>query len=170
MTRGKSIIELSQIHGINSIPVFPSIEVGGCTLTCKSAYVICSDGEIYKCWRDVGNKKEILGNVDCLTDWNLSLLAEGMIWTPYLEDDDCEACLFFPICNGGCPKMRQYSIRDGKKETCVLILKNIMKNCWKFITSEKLHSNNKKTPIVRYIKSGNVTKEAEINGMESRKS
>ncbi len=76
-------------------------------------------GELYKCWDDVGREELEIGSVDSFTNWNMPLVAEGMIGASFLEDEKCRECFFFPICDGGCPKMRMLNKRDGEnRDTC----------------------------------------------------
>jgi uncharacterized protein len=117
--RGKFLIDLLKNYRISPLSTFPNITMGGCTLTKKSAYVVGPKGELYKCWRNLGYKNEIIGDIHAITNWNMSLVAEGMVGASYLYDDLCERCLLFPVCDGGCPKMRMLNNRDnGNRDTC----------------------------------------------------
>ena len=124
--KGKFLINLSENYGINSLKIFPHMELGGCTMTRKNAYVVGPDGELYKCWRDLGDERAVIGDIKCLTSWNMPLVAEGMVGASYLEDDACEQCLLFPICDGGCSKMRLLNKRDnGTRDVCSYFKKHI---------------------------------------------
>jgi len=124
--KGRFLAGLARDYGINALSIFPRVTLGGCTLTKRSAYVVGPDGELYKCWHDVGEEKEVVGSVDSLTDWNMPLIAEGMIGASYLEDKRCQSCFFFPICDGGCPKTRMLNNRDGGcRDTCSYFKKHI---------------------------------------------
>ena len=117
--KGKFLTTLSEDYGINPLKIFPHMELGGCTMTRKNAYVVGPEGELYKCWRDLGNEREKIGDIFCFTGWNMALIAEGMIGASYLYDESCENCLLFPICDGGCPKLRMLNKRDkGRRNTC----------------------------------------------------
>ena len=94
--------------------------------TKRNAYVIGPDGELYKCWDDVGRPELVIGNVESFIGWNMPLVAEGMIEGSYVEDDTCNKCFFFPICNGGCPKMMLLNKRDGgNRDYCSYFKKHI---------------------------------------------
>lgn len=117
--KGRFLADMWREHEINALSTFPHMTMGGCTMTKRNAYVVGPDGELYKCWDDVGRKDLEIGSVDSFLDWNMPLVAEGMIGASYLEDEQCEKCFFFPICDGGCPKMRMLNKRDGRKrDTC----------------------------------------------------
>lgn len=117
--KGQFLVDLYREYGINALSVFPYMVMGGCTMTRRNAYVVGPEGELYKCWDDVGREEFEIGTVDSFLDWNMPLVAEGMIGASFLEDEKCKDCFFFPICDGGCPKMRMLNKRDGKnRDTC----------------------------------------------------
>ncbi len=117
--KGQFLVDLYREYGINALSVFPHMVLGGCTMTRRNAYVVGPKGELYKCWDDVGREELEIGSVDSFTNWNMPLVAEGMIGASFLEDEKCRECFFFPICDGGCPKMRMLNKRDGEnRDTC----------------------------------------------------
>lgn len=117
--KGQFLVELSEKYGINVLPIFPHLTLGGCTMTKRNAYVIGPEGELYKCWNEVGNEKMVIGTIDSMLNWNMSLVAEGMTGSSWLDDEKCKACFFFPICDGGCARTRMISKQDGiKRDTC----------------------------------------------------
>jgi uncharacterized protein len=117
--KGQFLVDLYREHKINALPAFPHMVTSGCTMTKRNAYVVGPDGELYKCWNDVGEPEEVIGNVSSFLNWNTALVAEGMVGASYLEDPECQKCFFFPICDGGCAKMRMLNKRDGeKRDTC----------------------------------------------------
>lgn len=117
--KGKFLEDVYKKYGINALSMFPNATLGGCTMTKRNAYVVGPDGELYKCWNDVGVPELVIGNISSFLNWNMALVAEGMVGASYLEDPKCEKCFFFPICDGGCPKMRMLNNRDGgNRDTC----------------------------------------------------
>lgn len=117
--KGKFLADLYREYGINALSVYPHMVMGGCTMTKRNAYVIGPDGELYKCWNDIGIPELVIGNVRSLLNWNMALVAEGMVGASFLEDEACKECFFFPICDGGCPKMRMLNNRDhGERDVC----------------------------------------------------
>lgn len=124
--KGQFLAMTAKDHGINALPLFPHLTMGGCTMNRRNAYVAGPNGELYKCWNDLGIEKEVVGTVDQSAGWNMGLIAEGMIEGSYLEDRACGQCFFFPICDGGCAKMRVRNRRDqGNRDTCSYFKKNI---------------------------------------------
>lgn len=138
--KGKFLAELAENHQINALSVFPHMVIGGCTMTRRNAYVVGPDGELYKCWNDVGIKEEEIGNVEKMTNWNMPLVAEGMVQASYLEDETCRTCFFFPICDGGCAKMRMLNKRDGQKRDTCSYFKNYMKELLEIHYEQKNNS------------------------------
>jgi len=117
--KGEFLSKLASEFGINALPIFPRINIGGCGVNTKNAYLIGPEGELYKCWDDLGEKDEIVGYIDSFTNWNTSLIAQGIVEASYVENDKCKKCFCFPICNGGCPKYRILNKRDGgKRDYC----------------------------------------------------
>lgn len=119
MAKGQFLADLYREYGINALSVYPSMTMGSCTMTKRNAYVIGPDGELYKCWNDIGIPELVIGNVRSFLNWNMALVAEGMVGASYLEDKECESCFFFPVCDGGCPKMRLLNSKDnGGRDVC----------------------------------------------------
>ena len=117
--KGEFLCEQADKNWIFDLPVFPSMVLGGCTMTKRNAYVIGPEGEIYKCWDDVGIPEKVVGNVNEPDQWNMGLVAEEMIEGSYLEDEECKSCFFFPVCDGGCPRARLANKKkDVKYGTC----------------------------------------------------
>lgn len=78
-----------------------------CAANTHNSLIIGPDGELYKCWKDVGNVEMVIGNIfneDYLV--NRELVALYNIGTdPYL-DSKCLECYYLPICGGGCANLR----------------------------------------------------------------
>ncbi len=102
---------------IGTLPLFPQKRRPGCTLTCRNAYVVGPDGELYKCWDDVGLKEKVIGSIDRFDNWNMALLAEGMTGCSYLDSEECKECFYFPICDGGCHRIRQKNLHTEVKHS-----------------------------------------------------
>jgi uncharacterized protein len=106
------------------LPIFPQSTCTACTLVQHNTYVIGPDGELYKCWNNVGEEDKVIGNVASFKNWNMALVAEGMVSGNYLEDERCEKCFLFPVCDGGCPNVRMLNNRDGKRRDHCSYFKN----------------------------------------------
>lgn len=76
-----------------------------CGADSLSSLVIAADGELYKCWCDIGVKDRCIGNIN---------ENQGYFNTAYLDymsydvtkDEKCKDCKLLPICMGGCPFQR----------------------------------------------------------------
>lgn len=90
----------------NELRTYPVRVANSCGSDSINTYVVDSNGDLYKCWDDIGNKKTSIGNVnnlDCI-EANETFL-DYMLYDP-TEDDKCKECKYLPICMGGCPFKR----------------------------------------------------------------
>jgi uncharacterized protein len=122
--KGRFIAATCEKYGVEALATFPRKPVVGCTLTKRNAYVVGPDGELYKCWDDVGVESLVVGHIDRLDNWNMGLIAEGMTACSYLDSSECKECFYFPICDGGCHKVRMRNLHDDKKRDCCSYFKN----------------------------------------------
>lgn len=124
--QGEFLTSIMEKYHITPLRVYPAMQTPGCVLTRRNAFVVGPDGEIYKCWDDVGNLEKAVGNLRRFDDWNLGMIAEGMTGCSYLDDPECKECFYFPICNGGCHRVRQNNLHtDEKQSTCTYFRGNI---------------------------------------------
>lgn len=93
---------------IGGIDFYPKSNVCNiCTANSCNRYVIGPEGEIYKCWEDVGKKNMIVGSVNNDNPiTNLNLIAQYSIGTDPFDDKECTQCSVLPICGGGCVNKR----------------------------------------------------------------
>jgi uncharacterized protein len=116
---GAFLAKIAKKYKINALNIFPKRAIAGCTLTKRNAYVVGPDGELYKCWDDIGIPEMVVGHIDSFTNWNMPLIAEGMVACSYLDAPECKECFYFPVCDGGCHKMRQRNLHDDKnRDVC----------------------------------------------------
>ncbi|MBO4373507.1 MAG: radical SAM protein [Lachnospiraceae bacterium] len=115
---GQFVAELARKDNINAMSLLPQKTAAGCTLTKRCAYVVGPEGELYKCWDDIGIPEMVIGRLDDLTGWNNSLIARGMVGASYLDSPVCRECFYFPVCDGGCHKIRLKNLMDGKNRDC----------------------------------------------------
>ena len=136
--KGRFIAETHEKYGINPLSLFPRRAHAGCTLTKRNAYVVGPDGELYKCWDDVGIESLVVGHIDRFNDWNMGLIAEGMTGCSYLDSQECKECFYFPICDGGCHKVRMNHRRDGKTGSCCSYFKGHLEELLELHYEEKI--------------------------------
>jgi uncharacterized protein len=91
---------------------------GLCTANRQNAFVVGPEGELYKCWDDVGKPEMVVGNIyakETITD--NGLCARYSLGVDAYNDPQCRACEVLPICGGGCPHKRLlkkfYGGKDG---------------------------------------------------------
>lgn len=96
----------------------PRASIGICGAISSSSYIIDPYGDLYKCWDDIGDKNERLGNIKEMEFKNKNMIK----WINYnfLQDEECKKCCFLPVCMGGCPNKQ---IKNNKK-WCIPIKNN----------------------------------------------
>lgn len=91
---------------------FPKRSHKGCIMNYVAGFVIGPEGEIYKCWNDVGCPEKIVGNISEKELTNSSLYIKYLAQAiPFCEE--CKNCSVFPICDGGCPYHRYRNMFEG---------------------------------------------------------
>lgn len=118
---------------------YPGIKGNYCCADQINSYVVDPEGNLYKCWNEIGEENKSVGNIFKL-DENISAKflsnqLKYMTWTPF-DSKECLECGLLPICMGGCP----YSRHNKSTMSCErwkYNLENIIK---------KTYNNNKKYP------------------------
>ena len=115
------IFKMKHEHGLNCIPFYPLSHRYECTVRNANTVVIGPEGELYKCWNDVGNKDAVVGYVDGKIT-NETLLLRYLTGADPFEDPKCRECLLLPVCGGGCPYSRLKKEYEQKEvELCSLM-------------------------------------------------
>ena len=108
-------------YGICGAFVFPMPERNECAIRNKNAIVIGPQGEVYKCWNDVGDISRVIGKIGGKVK-NETLLLRYLVGADPFEDPNCLNCLLLPVCGGGCPLSRIQNKYEGKNVNyCPLI-------------------------------------------------
>ena len=108
---------------------YPADDIdSACVGTTHNKFVIGPEGELYKCWEDVGKPTMVIGNIhedEPVT--NPELQAQYGIGTDAYNDPDCLACSVLPICGGGCANKRLRAKQFGEEglEFCSLYKENL---------------------------------------------
>ena len=110
-------LELASRHGV--LPagrLHPRGKLdGACVALRHQSFVLGPEGELYKCWDDVGRPAMAVGSIhdpDTVTHPVLrAQYATGV--DPYL-DPECRACAVLPICGGGCAHRRLLAKYHGR--------------------------------------------------------
>lgn len=96
--------------------MYPKTSFGECCARHISSFVIGPNGELYKCWNDIGIKDKEIGHLNSFSLFDKNCLTYMLDNDP-LESEECEQCFFFPICHGGCPYNRIYK-KESDSCTC----------------------------------------------------
>jgi uncharacterized protein len=83
---------------------FLDASYGLCTAVRAHTLVVNADGHLFRCYLDVGDTTEEIGNLTVGPQPRQRLLK----WLDYefWDDVECCKCQFVPVCLGGCPKQR----------------------------------------------------------------
>lgn len=107
---------------LNYFPSAPDIE---CMAKHINAFLIGADGDIYKCWVDIGNKGKRIGNINDPSIKNYDILAQYMVEMDVFEDSKCRECILLPSCLGGCPNERIKSATNEDIDYCSPMVNNL---------------------------------------------
>lgn len=97
-------------------------------VACKiNSFVIAPNGDLYKCWNEIGRKEFIVGNIKnekMIT--NYDLICEYAVCRNKFNDSRCLDCFLLPVCRGGCPDYRyRVQTESSSLEICPFNLKHI---------------------------------------------
>ena len=84
-----------------------------CTAVRASEIVVGSEGELWKCWDDIGNPDQAIGTIFDYTDVN-DRLTPWLAYDPF-SDADCSQCVALPGCMGGCA---HHLFHGDREERC----------------------------------------------------
>ncbi|WP_104373804.1 radical SAM/SPASM domain-containing protein [Desulfocucumis palustris] len=97
-------------------PYYPRV-ADSCTANQTNTFVLDPDGDMYKCWSEVGDKSARIGNI---IDYKGRGKAERMheirwlTWEPF-ETAECLECKILPICMGSCAYKAMF-VNSGKPD------------------------------------------------------
>lgn len=124
---------IEQYRHISIVPTEDIYPVGSvfniCSTNTLNSFVIGPEGELYKCWEDVGKQDMVIGSIfedEPIT--NFELVALYSVGTdPYL-DSECQECKVLPICSGGCAnrRLRAKNFHEEGLEFCSLYKDNLV--------------------------------------------
>lgn len=86
---------------VDDYPFYPGIKANYCCADTLNAYVIGPNGDLYKCWNDIGNKERSVGNIkEPIKKYN-KMYSDYLLWSPF-NHEECINCNILPLCMGGC--------------------------------------------------------------------
>ncbi|MDR0231246.1 MAG: radical SAM protein [Dysgonamonadaceae bacterium] len=120
------LMKLYKEHNLNIFGFYPLHYRYECPVRNPHHFVIGPEGEIYKCWNDVGNSKKVIGNLLKKRVENATLLTRYFVAGDPFDDTNCVNCFHLPVCGGGCPHSRLAREFDNIKiDTCDNMKDNI---------------------------------------------
>ena len=94
---------------------FPTSSPGSCCATSVCAMVIDPNGNLCRCWSQVGEPGESYGNiVKEKNKFKGENFYKWILHDPF-TNEECLKCIFFPLCNSGCPATRVPATTDYMK-------------------------------------------------------
>jgi len=114
---GKDVSKFHLNLGIKekTSPYF-NFEYSSCGATCINSYVVGPEGELYKCWNDIGHNEMIIGYLN--KDKNITnnkVLFQYLGGPTLMDEKKCKDCVLFFVCSGGCIWMRIKNKMEGTK-------------------------------------------------------
>lgn len=99
----------------------------------KNSFAIGPQGELYTCWKSVGNKKYRIGNVkDLLNNNKISNEGKQRFHSHFREEIKCYSCKIFPICSLSCPSLYLQTGEIYREQLC---------SKWKYMLKDTLLFN-----------------------------
>lgn len=119
---------------------YPRRLTNTCTCDLKNSFIIDPRGNLYKCWEEIGQDNNIIGNINSGLKANKPKDYYNYLLFNPLANKKCRNCNILPLCMGGeCPLRRVKSNDIGCDERKEKFLKNM------YLTFEKLGIENVRT-------------------------
>ncbi len=107
--------------GVNFNFIPKKVNSRGCMMHSLNSFIIGPEGELYKCWNDVGEETKMIGHIYDNKIENDAVYFHMMTETSPFADPKCKECLHFPNCSGGCGWYRSRNIKgNGRFNVCVI--------------------------------------------------
>lgn len=98
------VVRLLKEHGIVFTDFYPQAHME-CFVRNSNFVSIGPQGELYKCWNDIGNPDKVYGYIDGRIT-NERVLLRYLAASDPFDDEACKECLLLPVCLGACPYQR----------------------------------------------------------------
>lgn len=97
----KITFDFQELIKRNIYTFYPIRRTSLCGADSLYSFVIDSDGELYKCWDDIGIKEKSAGNI--LNGTYVNMVNVNYMTLDATQNEKCRTCKYLPICMGGCP-------------------------------------------------------------------
>lgn len=126
---------------------YPEKNFNECAIRNALSLSFDPEGNFYKCWEHIGDKKYALGKINkngIIENINQTLLNRQMYGADPLEDPVCRKCSYLPICHGGCPIQRvENAFYDGRNVCCTYYKGHIDEFILEHIRRKEIMEENK---------------------------
>jgi uncharacterized protein len=97
-------------------PYYPGIAYA-CLANQVNAYVMDPDGDLYKCWSEIGDKPARIGNIAGFRQRGREERMKEIRWLTWdpFQYPDCVQCRLLPVCMGNC-SYRAMFVNSGKPD------------------------------------------------------
>ena len=108
--------------------IYPNNHMHECAARNPTMWVIAPNGDLYKCWEIIGDRKYKIGELteDGIKITDHKQLNRYLYGADPFEDKSCQQCFSLPICHGGCPHKRiENKFNHQDYDLCTHFKKNI---------------------------------------------
>lgn len=112
-------LDIYENYGFRFEELYPDDVNIECMTRSPHSMLIGSNGEIYKCYEELGEAKYVVGNINNKYVWtDLKRISQYTTGIDHYKDPKCRKCSCLPICRGGCPIRRLENVYMGKSNDC----------------------------------------------------
>lgn len=90
-------------YGITGLNFFPGLSKQECMARHINSYLVAPNGDLFKCWTDIGVKEKSVGNLNQKGGLNNTILTRYLTGADPFDEPKCQRCFYLPICEGRCP-------------------------------------------------------------------
>jgi len=105
-----------------------------CGLYSNNQFTIDPNGDVYKCWEHVGDGKHLMGKIDKYGNLvNLTYAFFDWMSRDPLKNEQCNKCVYLPVCGGGCGVMSYNQTGSYHSSGCFKIKGTVEKQVLKYV-------------------------------------
>lgn len=135
-------LEFLERNGIDIMYMYPHPIDNYCGADSTSTFVVGPEGNLYKCWSDIGIEDRKVGNVltgekgtvhNCLG-------MQYLLYNP-IHDPMCRECEVLPLCKGGCPNKRLTQVGADRCSEHKYVIDEYFKTCIDLLIARQSMAN-----------------------------